>query len=54
MSDKGIERLNSLFAQGKTVYAAKKEMGILISRNFLAMNNGANDAPNHKSHSGLV
>jgi hypothetical protein len=28
LSDKGIERLNSLFAQGKTVYAAKKEMGI--------------------------
>jgi hypothetical protein len=28
LSDKGIDHLNSLFAQGKTTYAASKEMGI--------------------------
>ncbi len=28
LSDKGIEHLNSLFAQGKSTYAAAKEMGI--------------------------
>lgn len=28
LSDKGINHLNSLFEQGKTTYAAAKEMGI--------------------------
>jgi hypothetical protein len=28
LNDKGIEHLNSLFEQGKTTYAAAKEMGI--------------------------
>ena len=52
LSDKGIERLTSFSRRVRRSTQRRRRWEFHIAQLLYAMNNGANDAPNHKSHSG--